>query len=143
MTNGSTTKGMGDFFGWSWPWPFNLAPNALDQSILPGWSLISITENNSSAPDTERRILAQDSYGRQIGRIMDALEALIEERPKGAPEKDAFTDFEALRKRVDKAKRQAATDRLGRIGDDLALLKTEDPKAYAAQVKALRALLVE
>jgi hypothetical protein len=118
-------------------------PEQFSQPILPGWSLFNITENNSSAPDTERRIVAQDSYGRQIGRIMDALEALIEERPKGAPDHEAFVEFEQLRKRVDKAKRAAAVDRLTRIGDDLALLKAEDEEAYKAQVEALRGLLGE
>lgn len=128
---------------WPWTWPFPSLPEQFTQPILPGWSLFNITENNSSAPDTERRIVAQDSYGRQIGRMMDALEALIEERPKGAPNQPAFEEFEQLRQRVDKAKRAAAVDRLTRIGDDLALLKAEDDVAYQAQVKALRALLQE
>ena len=140
MTDSGKTS---DLFSWPWTWPFPSMPEQFTQPILPGWSLFNITENNSSAPDTERRIVAQDSYGRQIGRIMDALEVLIEERHKGAPDKPAFEEFEQLRKRVDQAKRAAAVDRLTRIGDDLALLKAEDDVAYQAQVKALRALLKE
>lgn len=134
-----TMSSPGNPFAWSWPWPFGLAPETLNQPILPGWSLVSITENNSSAPDTERRIVAQDSYGRQIGRIMDVVSELVADRPKT----QAIEDFDDLRDRVAAAKRTAAADRLTRIRDDLALLKLEDPAAYEVQVAGLRALLAE
>ena len=60
----------------SWSSLMNLAPQFLSQPINPGWTLgsvINITENNSSAPDTEREVLSHHSYGRQLGRIIDAL----------------------------------------------------------------------
>jgi hypothetical protein len=56
--------------GWDWPsWMKGSMPNPLDffaaprnfvQPILPGWfgSVTNITEQNSSAPDTEREIVA-------------------------------------------------------------------------------------
>jgi hypothetical protein len=137
-SNGSSPA---DLMALFFPWLGKAAPDTLVQPILPGWSLINITENNSSAPDTERRIVAQDSYGRQIGRIMDVVAALVAERPKDAPAGKAFSDFETLRKRVEKEKTQAAADRLTRVREDLERLKQEDPKAYAVQVAALRALL--
>src|SRR5260370_41076569 len=80
---------------WDWPsWMKGSMPNPLDifaapqnvaQSILPGWvfgSVINVTEQNSSAPDTEREIVATHSYGRQLGRVIDALAVLIAELPK-------------------------------------------------------------
>ena len=137
------TSSPSDLFPWIWPWNAKLAPDRLAQDILTGWSLISITENNSSAPDTERRIVAQESYGRQIGRLMDAVGALIAERPPGAPSREAFTALAALQKRVEAAKMEAAVDRLTRIREDLALLKVEKPEVYAEQVKALRAILAD
>ena len=47
-----------------------LAPTNLAQPILSGWSL---NINNFTAPQTEVNVLAKHSYGRQIGRISDAL----------------------------------------------------------------------
>jgi len=129
-----------DAFSWMWPWA-RLAPDRLAQDILTGWSLISITENNSSAPDTERRIVAQESYGRQIGKLMDAVSALIAERPDDAPKLAAFTELADLRKAIETLKTQAANDRLTRMRDDLALLKANDRAAFDEQAAALRNLL--
>ncbi len=64
-----------------WSSWFGLAPNSLTQSILPDWSFMTINENNSSAPGTEQKIVSQDSYGRQIGRMMDVLEVLVAREP--------------------------------------------------------------
>lgn len=141
MTTGSTDPS--DYFPWLKLWSPGLVPQLLAQSILQGWSLVSITTNNSSAPDTERRILEQDSYGRQIGKLLDAVDQLIAERPAGAAARPAYEELRKLRGRVEQAKTQAAADRLDRITDDLARLKAEDPAAYAARMKALLALLRE
>lgn len=124
-----------------WLWPFSALQGKLTQDILPERSLISITENNSSAPDTERRIVAQESYGRQIGRIMDAVCALVVERPSGAADNKAFSALEELQKRVEATKVEAANDQLARVRDDLEILKVEDPHAYDEQMKALHDLL--
>ncbi len=39
------------------------------QPILPGWSFgnVTVNEANSNAPDNEQRIVAEKSYGQQIG----------------------------------------------------------------------------
>src|SRR5512145_2677242 len=61
-----------------WPWRSfaqpvaapSVAPDSLTQPILPGWTfgnVITVTERNSSAPETERAIVAEESYGRQLG----------------------------------------------------------------------------
>ena len=77
-----------------WPWRLaasGLAPQTLTQPINPGWSfgnVINVTSSNSSSPDTEREIVSRHSYGRQIGRMMDAIELLLEERgPKAAKDR--------------------------------------------------------
>ena len=65
-------------------WPASLAPQSLTQPINPGWSfgnVINVTEQNSTAPDTEQEILRHHSYGRQIGRMMDAVALLLEHAP--------------------------------------------------------------
>ena len=75
----------------SWPWSylqwptqlaesFYNAPQHLQQSILP-WTFgaLVVNETNSSNPAAERAIVRKKSYGRQLGRISDAIEFLIKQ----------------------------------------------------------------
>lgn len=140
MAMSGSTGGGDDMFGWLRPWSL-FAPQQLTQAILPNWALISVNESNSSAPETERRIVAQDSYGRQIGRLMDAVEALIAERKQDAPAVTAFAELAELKDRIDKVKREGAAERLDRIRQDLTMLKYDDPAEYKRQAEKLRALL--
>ncbi|HVZ30000.1 MAG TPA: hypothetical protein VG839_06370 [Asticcacaulis sp.] len=107
------------------PW-FPFASETFSQPILPNWSF-NLNEINSSAPDTERRIVAQESYGRQLGKLTDAVAALIKLSGK---DDEAFTELLALKKRVEKAKEEATADRLSRLSDDLRDLKKQDPDAF-------------
>ena len=94
------------------------APRNLVQPILPGWvfgSMINVTEKNSSAPDTEREIVAAHSYGRQLGRVMDAVAALIAELPRAKQDATAFADLIKLRREIDDLKLEAAARRLDRV----------------------------
>src|SRR5690349_15779043 len=79
------------------------APETLVQPILPGWTF-NINSNNSRSPQTELDVLAKHSYGRQLGRISDALAFLIEQRPKGAPFPKALQEFVDMKKEIDKVK---------------------------------------
>ena len=79
-----------------------LAPEWLNQPILP-WTFfpnamlsgITVNIGTTSRPATERAILDEvGSYGRQLGRIGDALEVLVKhfDRSKLTPvEDDALT----------------------------------------------------
>ena len=92
----------------SWPWRMmgewgnpavSFAPQALSQPILPGWLLgntFNVTEENSGSPETEQEIVASHSYGQQLGRILDAVNELIAERPAGAPDVQSIRDFRHL-----------------------------------------------
>ncbi len=115
----------------SWP---ALAPYYLTQDILRGWSFITVNENNSSAPDTERRVTARDSYGRQLGKLMDAVEVLIH---KSGADDPAFDELAALKARIDAAKAEAKADRLARLVRDLADLKTDNPDAFNALISSV------
>jgi len=119
------------------------APQQLSQAILPGWSLISVNETNSSAPDTEQAVVAKASYGRQLGRLIDAVEELIRERPPSATPPAAFEALHMLAAEVDAAKLAATTARFDRLRSDLAQLRTQDPAEFTRQASALRALLDE
>jgi hypothetical protein len=139
---------------WDWPsWMKGSMPNPLDifaapqnvgQSILPGWvfgSVINVTEQNSSAPDTEREIVATHSYGRQLGRIIDALAVLIAELPKAKRDARAFDELMKLRREIDDIKSQAAARRLDRVASDLATLRETQPEEYDRVAMKLREAL--
>ena len=58
-----------------WRWAFDLSGSQ--------YSLFSINLGRSSAPELEQEILGEvGSYGRQLGRIGEALEVLIKRLPK-------------------------------------------------------------
>ena len=122
-----------------------VAPSELHQPILPGWifaGAVTVNERNSSAPETEREIVAAESYGRQIGRMSDALAALVAEWPEGKPKPEAIREFEELRTRVDEIKVGVASRRAKRFLDDMALLKRGNPEEFrrlADQVRCLEA----
>ncbi|UXH79194.1 hypothetical protein [Roseateles amylovorans] len=130
------------------PWQFwrslmqggGVAPPSLVQPILPGWTF-NINSHNSTAPQTEAAILAEHSYGRQIGRIADALHALIgQQYPDGAP-KGPLLDFDAMWREIEQVKRQTAAEQLDAIASNLALLRRDDRKAYERTRRALEAAL--
>lgn len=131
-----------DFFR-MWTPPAIAAPRQLSQSILPGWSLISVNETNSAAPDTEQAIVAKASYGRQLGRLIDAVEELIRQSPASASQNAAFEALHELAVDVRKVKLDAAHARIERLRSDLTLLATSDPAEFDRQKKALLALLNE
>jgi len=139
---------------WDWPsWMRGSMPNPLDvfaaprnlvQPILPGWvfgSVTNITEQNSSAPDTEREIVAAQSYGRQLGRIMDALAVLIAELPEAKQAEKAFEEFTAIRLQIDAIKAKAAARRLNEIASDLSTLKETNLEEYGRVAATLQHLL--
>jgi hypothetical protein len=136
MTNASNSTTLP-----AWPfWPFDLsrltnsAPSVdITQPINPGWTfgnLISVTEQNSSAPDTERDIVAAESYGRQLGRVIDALVVLITDVPKSKPEEPAFAKLIELHEKIESIKVRAASRRLDRFVADLTALRTANSTEY-------------
>jgi hypothetical protein len=73
--------------------------------------------------------------------LLDAVAALIAERPAGAAELPAFVALGELRARIDKIKCDAAERRLDALRDDLAALKRTRPEAFEQRAAALRTLL--
>ncbi len=125
----------------NWSALFSLAPQVLNQPITLG-PLVNITENNSSAPDTEREVLAHHSYGRQLGRIIDALSVVIAKTLPDASKLPAeqqacLSDFADMSHEIRAIKEAEALKRVERIARDLAFLKDEHPDEY----RKLQALL--
>lgn len=120
------------------------APRSLDQPINPGWTfgnLISVTEQNSSAPDTERNIVAVHSYGRQLGRLIDAVTALIEDLPEAEQQSPAFKQLADLQEEIAKIKSQSAGRRLDRFAADLEELRKSNKAEYQRVASELRGIL--
>lgn len=123
------------------------APDRLNQSILQGWSLISVNQGNSSAPDTEQAVVAKASYGRQLGRIMDALDVVIATSLpdlSGAAhqqQRKAIKDYKRLVTEVKDAKNMAAKARVGRLIADLESLETGNCAEFDSQCEALARFL--
>src|SRR4051794_27021817 len=91
----------------NWPPLAGLAPQSLSQPILPGWNVgnvITVTDRNSRSPETEREIVAEHSYGRQLGRLTDAVAALIEELPPASRVNKSFEELLELRGTIEKIK---------------------------------------
>lgn len=122
-----------------------LAPQKLWQSINSGWSFgnIIVNENNSSAPQTEQAIVAQESYGRQIGKLLDAVDTLAQRQPDWT-NMDSLKAAVELKVKVDGVKLDMAVRRIDQLRSDLELLRTTgQTDHYKASVAALRQLLTD
>jgi hypothetical protein len=82
--------------------PLQLAPTSLSQPILPNWSfnLFNVNLGITSNAKVEEQALEQvGSYGRQIGRLAEALEVvvkkldLLENNALSREERDALQVF--------------------------------------------------
>jgi hypothetical protein len=100
-----------------------------------------VTEENSSSPETERQIVAAHSYGQQLGRILDAVNELIAERPVGAPDVQSIRDFENLWHDIEKIKLQPAIRRIEQAITDLAEVKQQDSGEYQRLAADLQSIL--
>ena len=124
----------------SWQAAWRMAPENLVQPILPGWTF-NINSNNSSSPQTEVDVLAKHSYGRQLGRVADALEALIVEQHGKAPGDERFADFLQMKLEIDQVKEAGAAARIERFKKDLELLKLKNLPEYERLRDELRRVL--
>lgn len=118
-----------------WADALKLVPTNLNQSILPGWSFLTINENNSTSPETEQHILAKHSYGRQIGRMMDLVAAMAEEASPEIKRGKAYRKFNEVVTDVNQAKKEAAGLRRQRLLDELKALDKADFDALIAEAK--------
>ena len=79
----------------SMPVHWQLAPGTLTQPILPNWQfhLFNVNLGSSSNPAVEQTVLRDvGSYGRQIGRLAEALELVV--RKSGLLERKDLTKEE-------------------------------------------------
>lgn len=114
-------------FAWTWP-----SVQDLSQSFNNGWTfgnVIQVTNQNSSNPDVEREVVSRYSYGKQIGRITDAVLALADRCP--AAEKDArLVALRQIAEDVKGIKEASNQTREGKLLDELRALKRTKPKVW-------------
>ena len=78
---------------------WSVAPT-FSQPILPGWT-INVNSNNSTSPRTEGLVVSKFSYGQQLGRISDALEAIVATLPAKTQADPAVVAFLKMKAAVD------------------------------------------
>ncbi|WEY39181.1 hypothetical protein [Paraburkholderia sp. SUR17] len=123
-----------------WPWSTMLwpsqfaeslfaAPEHLQQSIL-SWTFAGLVVNqtNSSNPAAERAIVSKESYGKQLGRISDALNSLI--RQTDVKRDDAINEFLEIKARIDDIKHGTETTRFEAVLVDLRKLRRKNKDLF-------------
>jgi hypothetical protein len=110
--------------------------SAFNQPILPGWTF-NIDSNNSSSPRTEADVVSQFSYGKQLGKISDALAWIIARRDDAASSA-VLSEFTTMKNEIDLVKLRSAQRRLEQVARDLATLKQEDPREFKRVASVLR-----
>ncbi|MFT0170527.1 hypothetical protein [Paraburkholderia mimosarum] len=120
---------------------FCYAPKQLQQAINP-WTFngLVINEKNSGNPAAERAIVSQVSYGQQLGRIEDVVEAIIKQAP--ASDK-AFDDFAKMRQKIADIKRDSRKERFEAVLTDLKQMKLDDNPGFTACMESIQALVRE
>src|SRR3954447_16171180 len=102
---------------------------------------ININTTQSANPELERRIVTEvASYGRQLGRILDAVAVLIRRSgPENLSEDErrALDDFEALRTEIEAAKANFTAGNVDRLVADIRAL-AQDPARNADALQRLR-----
>lgn len=122
----------------SWPWPASFAPDWLNQSFNNGWTFgnVIVTNQNSSAPEVEKEVVSQHSYGRQLGRLMDAVVAISQAVPAAAKD-PRVKDLVALAQDIEQIKKDAQQKRSAELLRELQTLKATDKQAWAKLMKSL------
>lgn len=149
MSTDSTAPatGLGWPFTFSWPMPgsanapqFTFAPERLWQPVNPGWSFgnLIVNQQNSSAPEVEQALVSQISYGKQIGRLMEAVEALIKVAAIKPEDQKAIAEFGQLAAQVKDIKQAASHQRLARLREEINALRKQDEAAWQELADSLR-----
>jgi hypothetical protein len=106
--------------------------------------LININATRTNDPQLEQRIITEvASYGRQLGRLLDAVDVLAARQShEGLDESEvhALDQLRKLAEEVAAVKQQAVHDRIDRIVADVQALSRE-PQANAGAIQRVREAL--
>src|SRR5690349_17309443 len=120
------------FTNW-FPW----LPASVDERFNNGWTFgnVYVTQANSASPDAEREIVGRFSYGRQLGRLTDAVVALAE--ASGLDGDARIQPLVEMAGEIDAMKKDAKQRRRAQLLDELKALKRDDPAAWDALMGAV------
>ena len=123
------------FTNW-FPW-LPLSQASVDERFNNGWTFgnVYVTQANSASPEAEREIVGRFSYGRQLGRLTDAVVALAQASGLDADEK--IQPLVEMAGEIDAMKKLAKQRRSAQLLDELKALRKDDPSAWAALVDAV------
>jgi hypothetical protein len=118
------------------------APKSLNEPILP-WTFagVVVNENNSGDPATEQAVVSKDSYGRQLGRISDALASLIDKLSDEEKQDQAIHAFSEMKVQIDKIKRERESTRFDKVLSDLDELRRHDATTFNERLGRINALV--
>jgi hypothetical protein len=89
-----------------------------------------VNETNSTNPSAEREIVSKESYGRQLGRISDALDSLIGQLRTVDKTEKPIAEFLQLKKRIDTIKHESESARFEHVLADLRYLNEHDKPKF-------------
>ena len=118
------------FTNW-FPW----LPASVDERFNNGWTFgnVYVTQANSASPEAEREIVGRYSYGRQLGRLGDAVVALAQ--ASGLDSDPKIQPLVEMAREIDAMKERAKQRRSAQLLDELKALKRDDPSAWDALMK--------
>jgi hypothetical protein len=121
--------------------PFSAVPKTFNEPILP-WTFAGVVVNsgNSSDPATEQAVVSSESYGRQLGRISDALEYLINKLSEEEKQNKPIQPFLAMKEKIDEIKEQGETARFRKVLSDLDDLRERNRNTFDERLKSINAL---
>ena len=110
---------------------------SLIRSVGDQLGFININTSQSSDPQLERHIVTEVAgYGRQLGRILDALDVLVRQsrhEKLSAAERRALDDMQALHAEIAAAKTRYAGRRGDRLVEEIRALRQEPDADEAIQ----------
>jgi len=117
---------------------------AIDTSLVRGignqLGFINIDTTAAGDPAVERRIVEEvASYGRQLGRLLDAVDVLIRRDTRGtlAPDdRRAIDELQTMRAEIDATKQRSAADHVDRLVSQIRTLRA-DPEANRAALRRI------
>src|SRR4051794_15982268 len=121
-------------------------PDSLVRSAGDQLGFININTSRSADPELERRIVTDvASYGRQLGRILDAVAVLVGREQRGklsADERRALDELEALHADVQTAKARFTAGHVDRLVAEIRAL-AQDATANADALQRVRDALAD
>jgi hypothetical protein len=120
------------FTNW-FPW----LPASVDERFNNGWTFgnVYVTQTNSASPAAERDIVGRFSYGRQLGRLTDAVVALA--AASGLDGEDQIQPLVEMAGEIDAMKEHAKQRRRAQLLDELKALKRDDPQGWDTLMSAV------